>query len=116
MLDRITLQGKFDKYFSGGAIAHLNMDQEIKDVDTMKQLIISCAKKGVVYFAINYVLQECEHGHMSVGNVEKCPLCGGDIIGKYTRVVGFLTKVENWNPTRKESDFPNRQFYEGIEA
>lgn len=114
MLDRIELQGLFDKHFSGGAICHLNMDQEIKNSEIMARLIETCANKGVVYFAINYVLQECKGGHMSVGNVEVCPICGQPIIGKYTRVVGFLTKVNNWNPTRRSVDFPNRQFYGGI--
>ena len=114
MLDRIELQGTFDSKFSGGAICHLNMDQEIKDAKTMSDLIEVCAKKGVVYFAINYVLQECEEGHMSVGNVDTCPICGKPITGKYTRVVGFLTKVNNWNKTRREADFPNRQFYGSI--
>ena len=114
MLDRIELQGTFDSQFSGGAICHLNMDQEIKDVSIMKDLIRVCAKKKVVYFAINYVLQECEEGHLSVGNVNTCPICGKEITGKYTRVVGFLTKVNNWNPVRRTVDFPNRQFYGSI--
>lgn len=114
MLDRIELQGLFDSQFSGGAICHLNMDQEIKDVEVMKNLIITCAKKKVVYFAINYVLQECEEGHLSVGNIENCPVCGKPILNKYTRVVGFLSKVSNWNKTRREIDFPNRQFYGSV--
>ena len=114
MLDRIELQGLFDGHFSGGAICHLNMDQEIKDEQVMANLIETCANKGVVYFAINYVLQECEEGHLSVGNLDVCPLCGKPITGKYTRVVGFLTKVNNWNKTRRDVDFPNRQFYGSI--
>ena len=114
MLDRIELQGLFDGHFSGGAICHLNMDQEIKDEQVMANLIETCANKGVVYFAINYVLQECEEGHLSVGNLDVCPLCGKPITGKYTRVVGFLTKVNNWNKTRRDIDFPNRQFYGSI--
>lgn len=115
MFDRIKMQGLFDKYFSGGAICHLNMDQEIKDVSVMKNLIKASAKQGVVYFAINFVLQECEEGHLSVGNVDVCPKCGAPIKARYTRVVGFLSKVEAWNPTRREVDFPNRQFYEEIQ-
>ena len=116
MLDRIELQGIFDSQFSGGAICHLNMDQEINDVNTMIDLIKICAKKKVVYFAINYVLQECKEGHLSVGNLDKCPICGEEITGKYTRVVGFLTKVNNWNPVRRSVDFPNRQFYGSIKV
>ena len=111
MLDRIELQGLFDKHFSGGAICHINMDQEITDKEVMKNLIETCAKQGVVYFAINFVLQECENHHLTVGNVDTCPICGSPITGKYTRVVGFLTKVEHWIDVRREQDFPNRQFY-----
>ena len=44
-----------------------------------------------------------------------CPICGGKITGTYTRVVGFLTKVDNWIPERREYDFPQRQFYEKVE-
>lgn len=115
MFDRIAIQALFDKYFSGGAICHLNVNQEINDVDTMQNLIYSSVKEGVVYFAVNFVLQECENKHMFVGNVDTCPHCGGKIIGTFTRVVGFLTKVDNWIPERREVDFPNRQFYQNIE-
>ena len=115
MFDRIAIQALFDKHFSGGAICHLNVNQEITDVDTMQNLIHSSVKEGVVYFAVNFVLQECENKHMFVGNVDTCPHCGGKIIGTFTRVVGFLTKVDNWIPERREVDFPNRQFYQNIE-
>lgn len=116
MFDRIHLQGLFDKHFSGGAICHLNMDQEIKNKEIIKNLIIASAKEGVVYFAINFVLQECANHHMTVGNREFCPKCHAPITGTYTRVVGFLSKIENWNPTRREIDFPNRQFYKEIKT
>lgn len=115
MFDRIAIQALFDKYFSGGAICHLNVNQEITDVNTMQNLIHASVKEGVVYFAVNFVLQECENKHMFVGNVDTCPHCGGKIIGTFTRVVGFLTKVDNWIPERREVDFPNRQFYQNIE-
>lgn len=115
MFERIAIQALFDKYFSGGAICHLNVNQEITDVNTMQNLIHASVKEGVVYFAVNFVLQECENKHMFVGNVDTCPHCGGKIIGTFTRVVGFLTKVDNWIPERREVDFPNRQFYGKVE-
>ena len=114
MLDRIRLQGLFDGHFSGGAICHLNVDQRIEDYTHIVSLIRNTAKQGVVYFAINYVLLECEDGHMTIGNEDICPICGKPIINKYTRVVGFLTNVKNWVKTRREQDFPNRQFYKGV--
>lgn len=114
MLDRIYLQGIFDSKFSGGAIMHLNCDMPIEDPNKIADLITNCAKQHVVYFAINYVLSECKNGHMVVTNGEICPICGQEIINKYTRVVGFLTNVKNWHKVRREQDFPNRQFYHGV--
>lgn len=113
VLDRIQLQGVFDKHFTGGAIAHINVETAIEDLSQIENLIETCAKMGVVYFAINYVLSECENGHMCVTNGDKCTICNGNIINKFTRVVGFLTNIKNWNETRREEDFPNRQFYVG---
>lgn len=114
MLDRIYLQGMFDSHFSGGAICHLNVDQKIDDYKKIIDLIRNTAKQGVVYFAINYVLSECEDGHMTTTKENICPICGKRIINHYTRVVGFLTAIKNWNKTRREIDYPNRQFYQEV--
>lgn len=114
MLDRIKLQGMFDNHFSGGSICHLSVDTRIDKVEDIMELIRTTAKRGVVYFAINYVLSECQNGHMTVSNDNVCPVCGGEIVNKYTRVVGFLTNVKNWHKVRREKDFPNRQFYQNV--
>jgi len=116
MLDRIKLQGLFDGHFSGGSICHLNVDTKIENTEDIVNLIKITAKIGVVYFAINYVLSECEDGHMSITNEDACPICGKHIINKYTRVVGFLTNIKNWIKTRRELDFPNRQFYKDVKV
>ena len=116
MLDRILIQGKMDKYFSGGSVLHLNVAEKLEDPKDFVDLVKFCAKSGVVYFAINYLLNKCENGHMSVGLLDKCPQCGAPIVGKYTRVVGFLTEVSNWHKVRREKDFPNRRFYGGVNA
>lgn len=112
LMDRIELQGIFDKYFSGGAIAHLNVEQKIDDPKKLEDLIVDTAKKGVIYFAINYLLRRCENGHMTVGNGrDDCPVCKGTITNTYTRVVGFLTDTNNWHKVRRSVDLPNRQWY-----
>ena len=111
MLDRIHLQGLFDKHFTGGAICHINVETAIEDKNQIKELIRSIAKQGVIYHAINYNLQECDNGHLTVGKNENCSICGSIIINNYTRVVGFLTNVKNWHKIRRDEDYPNRQFY-----
>jgi ribonucleoside-triphosphate reductase len=114
LLDRIYLQGLFDKHFTGGAICHINVESQIEDTEKIKSLIRETAKQGVIYHAINYNLQECEDGHMTVGKKEICSICGKPIINNYTRIVGFLTNVRNWHKVRREEDFPNRQWYSNI--
>lgn len=114
MLDRIKLQGMFDSDFSGGAICHINVEQKIGDEQIIEDLIIECAKRGIVYWAINYNLQRCENGHMTIGKNENCPVCNGLITDNFTRVVGFLTNTKNWHKVRREEDYEYRQFYKGI--
>lgn len=110
MLDRIRLQGMFDSKMSGGAICHLNIEQQISDSKIMEEIIDVSAHFGVIYFAINYNIQRCEKGHMSVGKKDTCD-CGAKITDNFTRVVGFLTNTKNWHQVRREKDYPNRVFY-----
>jgi ribonucleoside-triphosphate reductase (formate) len=114
MLDRIKLQGLFDKHFSGGAIAHINVEQKITEPKLIEELIKVCCKMGVVYWAINYNIQECENGCMGVGKSNKCSMCNGNVINNFSRIVGFLTNVKNWNKVRREADYPNRTWYKGL--
>lgn len=113
LIDRITIQGRFDGLFSGGAICHLNLAEKV-DADTIENLIKYAASKGVIYFAINYALNRCEQGHMSVGmnTTGKCPICDSPITDTFTRVVGFLTNTKHWNQVRREEEWPHRNFYE----
>lgn len=114
MLDRIKLQGKFDSEFSGGAICHLNVAERIEDPKKIVKLIKQCAKKGVVYWAINYRINRCAYGHMSVGSSDKCGVCGNPVEDTFTRVVGFLTNTKHWHEVRRHHDWPHRQFYDEV--
>lgn len=112
LLDRITVQGMLDRKFTGGAICHLNIEQRVSDPAKLYELIRVCARKGVIYWAANYCLQECAKGHMSVGMAEFCPVCGSEIVNEYTRVVGFLTNTKHWHEVRRgKDDYTSRIFY-----
>lgn len=113
MLDRLRLQGKFDSHFSGGAIAHINIGEKIKNKKLLKDLMIYAAKCGVVYWACNYALHRCEENHCFIDG-DTCPICGKPIETTVSRVVGFFTNIANWNETRREYDWKNRQFYNGL--
>lgn len=113
MLNRILLQGMFDNLMTGGAILHLNVAERIENVEDLEKLVRQSIKKGVIYQAVNYVINVCEDGHVSVSrDAQTCPVCGKPITDKLTRVVGFLTVTKNWHKVRREQDFPNRKFYD----
>jgi ribonucleoside-triphosphate reductase len=113
MLDRLKLQGMFDKHMTGGAICHLNFDEPIKDPKDVAMLMRKAISYGVIYHARNYNIQKCSNGHMSVGKRKECPVCGDTKLDNYLRIVGFLTKVSDWNKTRREYEYVNRQWYKG---
>lgn len=114
MLDRIHIQGELDRHFSGGAICHLNVGENIENWTDMADLIKHSAGQGVIYFAVNYVLALCPNGHgMFTTSPEKDAVCHVCRAGcdTFTRVVGFMTNTKNWHRVRREHDWPNRQFY-----
>lgn len=110
--DRFIIQGKFDSLTSGGAILHINVDDEKPiSAEQFKRLIVSAKSLNVVYFAINYAFSECKARHFVIGKKDRCPICGADIVQQYTRVVGFITPVNSWNSTRRDIEYSSRVFY-----
>jgi len=110
--DRFHIQGQIDKKTSGGAILHLNVDDEKPLTKKQMLSIIKMAKdSGTVYFAINYAFSECANRHYNIGKVDKCAVCDANIVEQYTRVVGFLVPVSAWSKVRKDYEYPKRVFY-----
>ena len=112
IFDRFRIQGEIDKFTSGGAILHLNVDDEKPLTTRQFRRLLQVAKDtGTVYFAVNYAYSECANGHYIVGKHERCCVCQAPIVTQYTRVVGFITPVNSWNPVRKNFEYGARVFY-----
>ena len=110
---RIKAQGIFDSKCGGGAICHLNSSDSLTK-EQMKSLIVSSAKQGVIYEAINIAQGRCSTcNKLYIGKFEKSPCHDANMI-QYLRVVGFLTPVCNWIPERRE-EYKTRQFYNSKE-
>jgi len=110
--DRFRIQGKIDQLTSGGAILHINVDDEKALSPAQFKKIMEMARKtGTIYFAVNYAYSECTREHYTIGKHEKCNVCGEDIVRQYTRVVGFITPVSSWNHVRRDFEYPKRVFY-----
>lgn len=107
--ERMSEDGKYNQLFTGGGIVHFNLGEK-PTPEQVFELYQYSVESGCEHFALNPVYSLCEHGHMIFGNVDTCPECGGKIKEKYTRVIGFFTKVSSWNRVRREWEFPRRKF------
>ena len=116
LLERISKTGELMEGVSGGSILHINIDEKIENPAIMGTLMRQIIKEGVNHFGINYGFSICpkDPGHNSAGIHQECPICGETIEDWMTRVVGYFVPVSKWNPTRREIDFKNRQWYQEV--
>jgi len=109
VLNRIRLSGVFDKKVSGGAILHVNLDNQFKNEEESWKMVNLIAKMGVVYFAFNTRISVCSEGHAFYGH--SCPICGQSKVDEFTRIVGYLVPVSGFNRERRVLEYPKRKFY-----
>ena len=88
MQERVRIASLFDSYCNGGSIAHINIDTPFNDFNQAWKLINYIADQGLTYFAFNTKIQTCAQNHAFYG--KKCPVCGGNVVTEYTRIVGFI--------------------------
>lgn len=107
---RMNLAGELDTLCGGGAILHVTVEGKVTAA-VQKKLLQLAAKMGVIYFAFNYVLSRCKNcSTITQGDIFKCPHCGSTNIEAFSRVVGFVTPVDNWHKERR-SEFHKRTRY-----
>lgn len=108
--ERLEIDGKYNQLLSGGGIVHAQANCKVTSPQA-RNIIRHAVECGCEHFAINVVYSQCTECHnVVVGTAEICPKCGGKHFEHYSRVIGFFTKVEDWNPTRKNWEFQRRKF------
>ena len=107
--EKLEADGRYNKLITGGGIVHAQIGEKVSSTQA-KEIIQYAVKCGCEHFALNAVYSQCEKGHTSFGKITACPNCGSEKIDYFTRVVGFFTKVSNWNKTRRDWEFDRRTF------
>lgn len=109
--NKMKTEGKYDKYLSGGSIAHFQIGTDITSSQA-KKIIKEAVAAGCEHFALNAVYSRCKKcGQVHKANWITCPHCGSQNIEHLSRVVGFFVVMENINAVRREHDWPNRKFF-----
>jgi ribonucleoside-triphosphate reductase len=101
IFETLDLQDELQSLYTGGTVLHLYLGERVKDTQTTKELIRKVfTKYKLPYISITPTFSVCnEHGYIS-GEHFKCPTCGKPA-EVYTRVVGYLRPVQNFNKGKK---------------
>lgn len=102
VLDKLKLHGRdVNTYTDGGQACHLNLSEHLSKEQYLKLIDIAIAE-GTNYFTFNIPMSECKDcGHTVNAPVEECPICGSKNIRYWTRIIGYLTPVDNWSKERQ---------------
>ncbi|NLI54430.1 MAG: ribonucleoside triphosphate reductase [Clostridiales bacterium] len=104
------LQDELQSLYTGGTVQHLYIGERIEDIETAKTLIQRVfAKYKMPYISITPTFSICkEHGYIA-GEHFSCPSCGQKT-EVWSRVVGYLRPVQNYNPGKKEEYMMRKKF------
>lgn len=108
--EKIRTSAILDNKCSGGAIAHINIDNNFPNSDMAWEMLNYIASQGVIYFCYNTKINVCENHHGFVDS-DICPECGKPACDTYQRVVGFLTPSRSYSKERFK-EFSARQWYD----
>jgi ribonucleoside-triphosphate reductase len=103
----LDLQDELQTRYTGGTVLHLFLGERIENPALVRKLVRRIAENyKLPYFSITPTFSVCpEHGYLE-GEQNLCPHCG-KTTEVYSRVVGYLRPVQQWNPG-KQAEFADR--------
>jgi len=106
-------QDPLQSRYTGGTVAHVFVGEEISNPQCMKSFVKKvCKNYQMPYFTITPTFSVCpSHGYLAGKNL-KCTKTGClEEVEVYSRVVGYLRPVKQWN-VGKKAEFSIRKTYQ----
>lgn len=106
----LDLQDDLQARYTGGTVLHGFIGEKIENIEGLKSLIrMICQKYKLPYFTITPTFSVCPGCGYIAGEHPACPTCQSEC-EVYSRVVGYLRPVKQWNKGKKE-EFVKRKTY-----
>lgn len=106
----LDLQEGLQTRYTGGTVLHGFVGEKIEHVAGLKSLIrMICRRYRLPYFTITPTFSVCPSCGYIAGEHKTCPKCES-VCEVYSRVVGYLRPVQQWNKGKKE-EFVKRKTY-----
>lgn len=111
--EKCKVSSVLDALCSGGAIAHINIENRFPTEQAAWDMLNYLAEHNVIYSAFTTKINVCKHKHAFIGS-KTCPRCGEPINDQFLRVVGFYTPLTTWQSIRKKEG-SMRKWYNVLE-
>ncbi|MFX1388785.1 MAG: anaerobic ribonucleoside-triphosphate reductase [Promethearchaeota archaeon] len=100
---RIKKQGDFHPIVNGGVITHIWLGEQKPDINGLWELTKNiCLNTNTAYFAYSPDFTYCPHCRkMFRGGMFICPQCYSKDVKVYSRVTGYYSEVNRYNPGKK---------------
>jgi len=110
VFEALDLQDTIQTKYTGGTVLHVFAGERVNDPEVIKGLIRKvCENYHLPYFTFTPTFSVCpSHGYIA-GEHYTCPECGAEA-EVYSRVVGYLRPVNQWNKG-KRAEFRKRKTF-----
>ncbi len=106
----LDIQDPIQTKYTGGTVIHIFCGEQISEIGSMKNLVKKiCSNYHLPYFTFSPTFSVCQsHGYLP-GHHENCPHCKARC-EVYSRVVGYLRPVSQWNEGKREEFYMRKTF------
>ena len=110
IFEALDLQDDIQTKYTGGTVLHIFAGERVEDPEVIKSLVKKvCSGYRMPYFTFSPTFSVCPgHGYIT-GNQPQCPDCGS-ATEVYSRVVGYLRPIAQWNDGKKEEFMQRKSF------
>ena len=110
IFEALDIQDEIQAKYTGGTVFHTYAGERIQDPTSVKALVKKiCTNYHLPYLTFTPTFSVCpSHGYLN-GEMQTCPICQ-ESCEVYSRVVGYLRPIKQWN-LGKQEEFRERRVF-----